>query len=179
VDGAAMSALRRLQLGVLRICSRAVWAFLQFKGWMVFGRRVGVLGDFQVANPVRVRVGAHFGINHGVFILGHSGITIGDNVIISARAMLIDAGLQRAGFGDTSAPTHVGGQIVIGDRVWIGAGAIVLANVTIGSGSIVGAGSVVTRDVPPNTVVAGNPARPIGRTDLGPARPAGEGAADG
>ena len=51
--------------------------------------------------------------------------------------------------------------IVIGDHVWIGKNAIVLKGVTIGSGAVVGAGSVVTKDVPSNTVVAGNPARPI------------------
>jgi maltose O-acetyltransferase len=49
--------------------------------------------------------------------------------------------------------------IVIGDNVWLGGGAIVLAGVTIGADSVVGAGAVVTRDVPPGVVVVGNPAR--------------------
>lgn len=49
--------------------------------------------------------------------------------------------------------------VKISDRVWIGFNAIILKGVTIGQGAIVGAGSVVTRDVPPYTIVAGNPAR--------------------
>ena len=51
--------------------------------------------------------------------------------------------------------------IVIGDHVWIGKNVTVLKGVTIGSGAVVGAGSVVTKDVPCNTVVVGNPAKPI------------------
>lgn len=51
--------------------------------------------------------------------------------------------------------------IIIGDHVWIGKNVTVLKGVTIGSGAVIGAGSVVTKDVPGNTVVAGNPARPI------------------
>lgn len=53
------------------------------------------------------------------------------------------------------------GDTVIGDDVWIGHQAIILPAVTIGAGAIIGAGSVVTKDVPPYTIVAGNPAKPI------------------
>jgi acetyltransferase-like isoleucine patch superfamily enzyme len=53
------------------------------------------------------------------------------------------------------------GRIVVEDDAWIGAGAIVLPNVTIGEGAVVGAGAVVTRDVPPFTVVVGVPAKVI------------------
>ena len=55
------------------------------------------------------------------------------------------------------------GPIAIEDDAWLGAGVIVLPNVTIGRGAVVGAGAVVTRDVPSFTVVAGVPARPIKR----------------
>lgn len=75
-------------------------------------------------------------------------ISIGANVIISVRAMLI---------------AHFRGAegIKIEDDVFIGPGAIILPNVTIGRGSVVTAGSVVSASVPPMTVVQGNPARPI------------------
>jgi maltose O-acetyltransferase len=51
--------------------------------------------------------------------------------------------------------------VTIGDDVWIGARAILLPGITINSGSIVGAGAVVTKDVPPGSIVAGNPARVV------------------
>jgi serine acetyltransferase len=75
-------------------------------------------------------------------------ITIGDNVIISIRAMMI---------------AHFRGPqgIRIEDDVFIGPGAIILPNVTIGRGAVVTAGSVVSSSVAPMTVVQGNPARPI------------------
>ena len=60
---------------------------------------------------------------------------------------------------------HVDGSIVIEDGAWIGAGAIILPNVVVGARSVVGAGSVVTRSVPPGCVVAGNPARLLRRLE--------------
>jgi acetyltransferase-like isoleucine patch superfamily enzyme len=53
------------------------------------------------------------------------------------------------------------GRVTIGNDVWIGSRAIILANVTIGDGAVVGAGAIVTRDVPPYAIVAGNPAKLI------------------
>jgi len=77
---------------------------------------------------------------------------------LSARVMLIDAGLVPATFADASARTYVDRPIRIGRGAWIGAGSIILPGVTIGERRVVGAGSVVTRDVPQLSVVAGNPA---------------------
>ena len=56
-------------------------------------------------------------------------------------------------------PDVIRKPIVIKDKAWIGFNSIILKGVTIGEGAIVGAGSVVTKDVPPYTIVAGNPAR--------------------
>ena len=68
-------------------------------------------------------------------------------------------------YSDSSIPFreqgHSGGTILIGENVWIGAGVVVLPDVTISSNSIVGAGSVVTHDVPAYSVVGGVPARVI------------------
>jgi acetyltransferase-like isoleucine patch superfamily enzyme len=135
---------------------------LRLKAWWVFGHgRIHVHGDFTVVQPRNVRVGTNVAINHGVFLLGHSGITIGNDVVLSARCMLIDGGLV----DDRSTPTvdraHSGAPIVLEDGAWIGAGAILLAGVTIGRNAVVGAGSVVTRDVAEGAVVAGNPAKPL------------------
>jgi maltose O-acetyltransferase len=140
-------------------------AWLQLKGLWIFGRRVGIIGNFTVAHPRNVKIGKRCGINRDVFILGHNRIDIGDNVVLSVRVMLIDAGLELENFANVNFPAHTDGYIVIEDGVWIGAGAIILPNVTIGRKSVVGAGSVVTKDVPAGSIVAGSPARVIGRTD--------------
>jgi maltose O-acetyltransferase len=76
---------------------------------------------------------------------------IGPAVQIYTAAHLLQADARIAGWEVTK-------PIVIEDNVWIGGRAVVLPNVTIGSNAVVGAGAVVTRDVPPNTVVVGNPA---------------------
>ncbi len=142
---------------------RRYW--LALKGYRKFGKRVEVFGDFTVINPENVRIGTRCAINHDVFILGRTGITIEDEVVLSARCMLLDGGLQAAGFHSTETRGYQEAPITIQRGAWIGAGAIILPGVTVGSRSIIGAGSVVTRDVPPNTVVAGNPARPIRSID--------------
>jgi acetyltransferase-like isoleucine patch superfamily enzyme len=135
---------------------------LRFKAWRLFGRRdVAAFGDFTVLHPENVKIGANLAINHEVFIIGLAGITIGDDVVLSARAMLIDVSLSPDGFDRTETRTYANRPIVIEDGVWIGAGAIILPGVTIGRRSIVAAGSVVTKDVPPLTIVGGNPAKLI------------------
>ena len=60
---------------------------------------------------------------------------------------------------------ELGKEIVIGDDVWVGGGAIICPGITIGEGAIIGAGGVVTKDVPANTVVAGNPCKVIRKLD--------------
>ena len=139
--------------------------YRQIRGYLIFGRRVAIYGHFVVGNVKNVQIGANCAINHNVFILGHSRVVIGDGVVLSAGAMLIDSGLQLQGFADAKLPSHIKSQVTIADGAWIGAGAIILPGVTVGKKSIVGAGSIVTRDVTSFTIVAGNPARVIGRTN--------------
>jgi maltose O-acetyltransferase len=137
---------------------------LRLKTWWLLGqRRVHVYGRFTAVSPGNIRIGTNVAINHDVFLLGRTGITIGDNVVLSARCMLIDGGL----ISDEMTPTvdlrHSGAPITLHDGAWIGAGAIILPGVTIGRNAVVGAGSVVTKDVAPGAVVAGNPARTLTR----------------
>lgn len=150
----------------MKIFSFIRHVILQLKGYFVFGHRVGILGNFTVINPSNVRIGKNCGINHDVFILGHHCIEIGDGVVLSARVMLIDSGLNLDNFANQEFPPHFASFVKIEDGAWIGAGAIILPGVTIGKKSVVGAGSVVTRDVPDFAIVAGNPARQIGRSDV-------------
>ena len=85
-------------------------------------------------------------------------LQIGSNVSVSPEAAILTAYHRhdRDDFGVESK------AVTVEDHVWIGARAIILPGVTLGRGSVVGAGAVVTRDVPPLTIVAGNPARPVG-----------------
>lgn len=87
-------------------------------------------------------------------------ITVGDRVTFAPRVLVLahDASTKRALGVTAVAP------VVVDDDVFIGAGALLLPGVTVGAGAIVGAGAVVTRDVAPGTVVAGNPAVPVGTT---------------
>lgn len=111
------------------------------------------------AQPARLTIGAFSSIGDRVQVHCCEKVSIGDYVLVSWDCNILENNFHTTTDGGiSSAP------IVIGDRVWIGCRAIILAGVTIGEGSIVAAGSVVTRDVPPGTLVAGNPAKVIRET---------------
>ena len=87
-------------------------------------------------------------------------ISIGDDVTLANKVQILahdDTTRVYTGFGRI-------GRVVIGDRVFVGANTTILMNTRIGNDVIIGAGSVVTKDIPDNSVVAGNPARVIGKT---------------
>lgn len=110
-----------------------------------------------------IEIGSNSIINPGVRITSASRITIGRNCMLAMNAYLSDADwhdLQHRIFAPgNSAP------ITLGDNVWIGEGALVCKGVEIGDNAVVGAYSVVTHNVEPNAVVAGNPARLVKTLD--------------
>ena len=116
--------------------------------------------DVYIKFPWLVEIGDHVSINRGVkFFSGFKEryrVIIGNHVYIAPNV-----GFFAAGHDIHDLSQHVGGDIVVGDNAWIGAGAILLPGVTIGENSIVGAGSVVTQDIPDNKIAVGNPARVI------------------
>lgn len=88
----------------------------------------------------------------------HPPLTIGDRASLAARIIIVlDSHPNWSRLSEAVPLVH--GSVHIDQDAWIGAGAILLPNVTIGEQSIIGAGSVVTRDVPPGMVATGNPAR--------------------
>lgn len=89
------------------------------------------------------------------------GLRIGANASVSPEVAILTSS------HDVNDPNFitVNHGVVIEDHAWIGTRATILPNVTIGRGAVVAAGSVVTRDVPPLTIVAGVPAKPVGTRD--------------
>lgn len=139
---------------------------------------VGERCDVQAATIAFDRPGAEVKIGDRTFIgrsllVSAESITIGSDVLISWGCTFADHDSHSTDFTLRQHDvvnwlegkkdwTHVRrSPITIGDKVWMGFNTIVLKGVTIGEGAVVAAGSVVTRDVPPWTMVAGNPARPI------------------
>ena len=106
-----------------------------------------------------LRIGKNVLIQQCCTFMDRCGITIGDNTFIAPKVNLITINHPADA---TKRNCTYGAPITIGRNVWIGIASTVLPGVTIGDNSIVGANSVVTDDVPPNTIVAGSPARKIG-----------------
>ncbi len=106
-----------------------------------------------------LRVGKRVAINAFVHIWANKPVTIGDNTMIASHVQITTSthSYKIRPYRDHREDAPV----VIGNNVWIGSGAIILPGITIGDNSVIGAGSVVTRDVPASTVVAGVPAKVI------------------
>jgi acetyltransferase-like isoleucine patch superfamily enzyme len=107
-------------------------------------------------------IGDHFGMTGGA-IISEETVTIGNRVFVGANCIISDTDFhpldaQRRFTHPLDAQTA---PIIIGDDVFIGMRSLILKGVTIGARSVIGAGSIVTHDVPPDTIVAGNPARVI------------------
>ena len=123
-----------------------------------------------VLPPLYIDYGQPVTIGKGCFIqqcctfFGRGGITIGDEVFIGPKVNLITINHDP---DPENRSTTYGRPIVIEDKAWIGINSTILPGVRIGYGAIVGAGSVVTKDVPPMTVVAGNPAKFIKKIETG------------
>jgi maltose O-acetyltransferase len=115
---------------------------------------------FYCAYGQNIYIGDHVYLNVSCTILDCNEVHIGHHVMIGpavqiyTAAHLLEAEARIQGW-------EIAKPIVIEDKAWLGGGAILLPGVTIGRNAVVGAGAVVSRDVPANTVVAGNPARVI------------------
>ena len=110
-----------------------------------------------------LNIGANAHVGVGTLIVARSDIVIGTDALIAEYVTIRDQDHAMEGAGPIRANGFVSEPIRIGNDVWIGAKATVTKGVTIGDGAIIGANAVVTVDVAPGTVVAGVPARPIGR----------------
>ncbi len=133
----------------------------------ILSELLGAFGTDSTVRPplycdygYRLRIGERTFVNFGLVALDVAAILIGDDVQIGPNVQLLT-------------PTHptepeprrakweAAQPITIGDNVWLGGGVIVLPGVSIGENTVVGAGAVVTRDLPPDMVAVGNPARVV------------------
>jgi acetyltransferase-like isoleucine patch superfamily enzyme len=106
----------------------------------------------------RLRIGDRVFVNCGTVMIAVNSITVGDDVALANEVYVMDSNSH----GVEGRP-HVEAPVVIGNGTWVGARAMILPGVTIGERVVVAAGSVVTRDVPDEVLVAGNPARVVRR----------------
>lgn len=107
-----------------------------------------------------IKFGKNFYANHNLTILDVNIVEFGDNVMCGPNVQIYTAG-HPLDAKERISGLEFGKAIKIGNNVWIGGGAIILPNVTIGDNAVIGAGSLVSKDVPSNVVVAGNPAKII------------------
>jgi maltose O-acetyltransferase len=126
------------------------------------GEIINIGGHVHLGTGANVRIGTRSGIGQGSEI--HGGVTIGDEVMLAPRVVVLALNHR---FDRLDVPIgHQGDTPLrcprIEDGAWIGLGAIILPGRTIGREAVVGAGAVVTSDVAPYDIVAGNPAQVVG-----------------
>ena len=120
-------------------------AKIQFTSWNI--------GDFNG----EIKIGKYCLITPGVRIMAAESILIGDACMIAHGVYISDADWH--GIYDRAEPVGNTKPVILEDNVWIGDSAIICKGVTVGKNSIIGAGAVVTKNVPPNSIFAGNPAK--------------------
>lgn len=133
----------------------------------LIGKIFGKVGKNCCVNPPfhcdygsHISVGDNFFANYNCVILDVASVEIGNNVFFAPNVAVYTAGHPVHPQARNSMYEY-GMPIKIGNNVWVGGNTVILPNVTIGDNSVIGAGSVVTKDIPPNVIATGNPCRVI------------------
>jgi putative colanic acid biosynthesis acetyltransferase WcaF len=134
------------------------------KCWLLrlFGATIGIglviKPQVWIKYPWRLVVGDHCWIGQGVWIDNLADVQLGSHVCVSQQVYIC------TGSHDHRKPTFdlITRPVEVGNGAWLGARALILGGVSIGANAVVAGGSVVVKDVPAATIVAGNPARPVG-----------------
>ena len=151
--------IKRHKTGIIQIGLR--YALLKSIAKYV-GSNVRISEDVYILNADNISFGSNVSIWPMTYIEGSGIVIIGNDVSIAHSVTIMS---EEHKYEKRDVPIKDQGKVfspvIIEDNVWIGAKAIILSGVTIGAGSIVGAGAVVTKDVPRNSIVAGVPAKTI------------------
>jgi acetyltransferase-like isoleucine patch superfamily enzyme len=136
-------------------------------GDVKFGHGVMLKGDVIPIELVshkdaQISIGDHTFINYGSSITAYKSVKIGRNCLLGHYTLILDRNEHGVEYREVLPPAR---QVVIEDHVWIGSRAVILPGVFIGHHAVIGAGSVVTRNVPANSLAVGNPARIVRRFD--------------
>lgn len=151
-------------------CGRRVWIdrgvrLLRFPKGICLADDVVIKQGAQICvcnKHARISVGARTTIGHYTFIYSSEGIDIGRDCMIAPFVYIVDSDHAMERDRPMNQQPNRTNPVHIGDDVWIGTGARILAGVTIGTGAVIAAGAVVDNDVTPYTVVGGIPARMLG-----------------
>ena len=132
------------------------------KRFLSCGKNIRLENTCQIIVPDKFSIGDNSSISHYTTIYATFGVTIGKNCLISSNCGIssynhIQESLNR--HSDVEKDDLYSKPVVICDNVWIGMNSCILPGVKIGQNSIIGSGSVVTKNVPPNEIWVGNPAR--------------------
>jgi tetrahydrodipicolinate N-acetyltransferase len=156
----------RVGLGSFGLSSEADTSVLRIRE----GGSLSCDGVVSLQRGIRIVVdGGELSIGHGTNVNGsarilvRSGVTIGEWCTLSWDCQILDNDFHTMIVDGQRRPSTA--PVTIGDRVWVGTNALILKGVTIGDGAVIAAGAVVTKDVPAHAVVAGSPARVVGRCD--------------
>ena len=151
------------------IPGRAGWVIRRYTIGPFFkraGKRHHIAEYVSIQPPDRFEIGVHGGISRFCVINARGGVIIGNYAGCGPMTQIISYSHRMYSEDNSLDPLDRGAEaapVIIEDHAWVGAHCTIIMGVTIGRESIVAAGSVVTRDVPPYTIVAGAPARPIMR----------------
>lgn len=129
------------------------------------GERVWIQEPITIEGAEFVSLGSDVSFAAYVHLWGSGGVTIGDRVMIGAHTSI--SSLTHDYTSHEMFKSLVMKPVVINDDVWIGSNCVILPGIEVGKGSVIGAGSVVTKNVEPYSIVAGNPARKIKDRQVG------------
>lgn len=143
-------------------CRLRLHSFFQLWKVTQHGRN-NVFGRISIIQPEHLTIGSNCSFNHEVYINASNMVILGNDVIVSAGAKILSTGIDYVSWGKGKKQHTKGHGVVIGDHVWIGAGAQILQGVTVsGKYVVIAAGAVVTEDITEDYVIFGGvPAKKV------------------